>query len=1097
MKTKTNYEILLPLKGIKKILLVMKLIIFLLCMTILQVTASTVFPQGKNVTIDMQDVTVRDVIHEIEEQGEIRFFYSDDLDELNKHVSISLMDTPVKTALENTLAQADMTYQVIKDNFVVLIPLKGIARQAEGTITGKVTDSDGNPLPGVNVTVKGTLVGTITDQDGYYELEVPSDALTLVFSFTGMLSMEMAIGDNTQIDVTLAPDVIGLEEVVVIGYGTVKKSDVTGSVSSLESDDLSKGVIIAPQQALQGKVSGVNVITDNGEPGANSTVLIRGGTSITASNAPLYVIDGVPVDFSEGSYRTTSSRQTRSAFNPLNMLNASDIKSIDVLKDASATAIYGSRGANGVIMITTKEGLQGEPGISYDAYFGLSKIRRELDVLSADEFRSYMNDHPEITGWTDGGANTDWQDQIYRTASTQSHNLSFSQVNQKTNYRASVTYSDQQGIIINSDLQRVIARINLHHRALNDRVNVKLFLSGASLKSNRGANPESTGSQYDGGIIRDALGYDPTLPVKDANGDYTYRGPLNLNPVEQANTLTDVAETKRALGNMMIDLKLTDFLNFNTNLGFTQEFINRYFYAPINSQVGSDSHGMASQQGQNNFSDLLESNFLFNKSIGDDHDLNAILGYSFQEFFYTGSYIYSSDFITDANTYNNLGAGLTQNPVQTNKSSNRLISFFGRATYSFRNKYLLTATVRRDGSSRFGENHKWGTFPSMAFAWKLSEEDFLINNHVISNLKLRLGYGVTGNQSIGNYNSLATLSPGEYIYIIGGEPYVAVGPDQNFNPDLKWESTAQFNAGLDFGILDNRISGSLDLYRKTTKDLLLSFDVPSPSEVSSILANVGGIQNQGVEFEFNGIVVSKSNFSADIYGNLSYNAQEVTSLSNETWNTEAIYFGGVRAAGFSGFTSQIIVPGQPLGTFYGYEYTGVDESGLQTFEDMNNDGEITPGEDRTYIGSYHPDFLFGMGTQINYKGFSLDCFLRGTSGAEILNSTALAIQNKTRIPAFNASDASLNDGLAYGESNIFSSKWVQDASFLRLEYLNLGYNFNLASSRVFSSLYLYLTGQNLFVLTKYSGYDPEVNGGIDYMAYPKPRNFLLGISVEF
>lgn len=1096
MKTKTNYEILLFSKEIKKILLVMKLSMFLLFMAVLHVTASTVFPQGKNVTLDMHDVTLRDVIRAIEEQGEISFFYNDDLVELNKKVNISLKGTPVKEALESALAQADMTYEVIKDNFVVLIPDREVV-QDQVVITGRIVDSEGNPLPGVNVLVKGTLVGTISDPSGYYRLQVPSGSETLVFSFTGMLSKEVSIGGNTVIDVTLEQDVIGLEEVVVIGYGTVKKSDVTGSVSSLEGDDLSKGVVVAPQQALQGKVSGVSVIADNGEPGANSTVLIRGGTSITASNAPLYVIDGVPVDFNEGNFSATSARQTRSAFNPLNMLNASDIKSIDVLKDASATAIYGARGANGVIMITTKQGAQEEPGVTYDAYFGASKIRKKLDVLSADEFREYMSEHPEITGWTDGGANTDWQDEIYRTALNHSHSLAISQSTQKTNYRASVTYSNQEGIILNSNLQRVIGRINLNQKALKDRVNIKLFMSGASMKSNRGANPESTGSQYDGGVIRDALGYDPTLPVKDANGEYTYRGPLNLNPVEQANTLIDIAETKRVIGNMMVDVTLTSFLNFNTNVGFTQEFINRYFYAPINSQVGMNDHGMASQQGQNNYSKLLESNLLFNKRLGENHNLNAVLGYSYQDFFYTGSYIFASDFITDATTYNNLGAGVNQNPVQTSKSSNRLISFFGRATYSFHDKYLLTATVRRDGSSRFGANNKWGTFPSMAFAWKLSEEDFLVNSKVLSNLKLRIGYGVTGNQSIGNYNSLATLSPGEYIYIIGGEVYVAVGPDQNFNPDLKWESTAQSNVGIDFGVLNNRISGSFDVYRKKTNDLLLRFDVPSPAEVPSILANVGGIQNQGVELEFNGIVVSKSSFSADIYGNFSYNAQEVTSLSNETWNTEAIYFGGVRAAGFSGFTSMIIVPGQPLGTFYGYEYTGVGEDGTQEFKDLDNDGEITVGGDRTYIGSYHPDYLFGLGTKINYKGFSLDCFLRGTAGAEILNSTALAIQNKTRIPGFNASQAALDDGLAYGQANVFSSKWVQDASFLRLEYLNLGYNFNLAPNSVFSNLYLYVTGQNLFVLTRYSGYDPEVNGGIDYMAYPKPRNFIVGISVGF
>lgn len=965
-------------------------------------------------------------------------------------------------------------------------------------VTGKVTDaSTRESLPGVFVVVKGSTNGTMTDTEGSYSLVVPGQAAVLQFSFVGYQVLEETVGTRASIDVALQMSTLGLEEVVVIGYGTVKKSDLTGSVGSVSGENLSGGMVMAPHQAMQGKVTGVSVTLNGGEPGANSTVIIRGGNSITASNAPLYVIDGVPVAFDEGSFSATSLRQTTRATNPLNMINSSDIKSIDILKDASATAIYGSRGANGVILITTKQGATGSSKIGYDSYVGISQIRKKVDILSADEFRSYIAANPAISsGWVDGGANTDWQDEIYRTAFNHSHSLSMSSGNKQTSYRASVTYSNQQGIIINSDLNRILGRINVNHKFLNDRVDINLNLSGANLINNSTPNPTSIGSQYDGGIINDALGQDPTYPVMDENGDYTYRGVLNLNPVEQAHTLLDVTETMRTLGNMMINVNLTNDLILSTNIGFTKEYLNRYFYAPISSQVGRNSHGQGSQQTRNNYSKLLETNLLYTRNFNNIHDINAILGYSYQDYFYTSSYIIASNFITDANTYNNLGAGATQNPVSTGKSSNRLISFFGRATYSFNNKYIITGTVRRDGSSRFGANNKWGIFPSAALAWKIKEEPFLKDNKVISNLKLRIGYGVTGNQAIGNYLSLQTLSSGGNFYIIGGNIYTAIGANQNYNPDLKWESTSQLNIGLDFGFINDRITGAFDLYEKNTKDLLLSFTVPSPAQVNTLLANVGGVENKGFEFELRGVVLSTKLLEGEVYGNLSYNKNTVTSLSNDTWSTEAIYTGGVRAAGYSGITCQIIQPGIPLGTFYGYEFIGVDEDGKAKFKDLNNDGVILPGADRKVIGSYNPDFLYGLGTRINFKSFSFDCFFRGVYGVEILNSTALQLQNKTRLPAFNVSREALTDGLSFGESNIFSSQFIQDASFMRLENVTLGYNVNFKTSLI-SKLYLYITGQNLFVLTKYIGYDPEVEGGIDYMNYPQPRSFILGLSVEF
>lgn len=976
----------------------------------------------------------------------------------------------------------------------LLVPSFNLFAQTN-SVSGTVKDANNLPLAGVSVLLKGTTTGTSTDAAGRFTISAPADG-SLVFTNVGFDNQEIPIRGQKTLGVQLVPSTQSLDQVVVIGYGTVKKSDVTGSISTLGENDLND-MVIAPQQAMQGKVSGINITLNNGAPGANSSVRIRGGTSINASNAPLYVIDGVPVSFDESSMSTASLRQTRTANNPLNMISASDIKSIDVLKDASATAIYGARGANGVIIITTKQGKAGQSKINYDSYLEMSKMRKKYDLLSGSEFRSYINSHPEIKNWIDGGTETDWQDQIFRTAITHSHNLALSGGESKSNYRASVNYTNQEGIIIKSGLERITTRINLNHSALNDRLNIKFFLSGAMEKNHSAPTPESAGSDREGGIIRDALLYDPTYPVKDENGLYTFRGILNQNPVEEANTLIDITQAFRSLGNLRLDFKLTNSLSFNTNIGFTKEFVDRGFYAPRNSRIGSNPKGLASYSADNNSSKLLETNFLFKKIIKERHDINAIAGYSYQDFTYTGRFNQATNFISDVTTFNNLGAGLNQFPSASHKYGNTLISFYGRATYGFDNKYLVTVTVRRDGSSRFGANNKWGTFPSAAIAWKLTEENFLKNSNVVSNLKLRLGYGVTGNQEIGNYRSLPTLSAGGNLYIIGGSPYVAVGANQYYNPDLKWESSAQSNIGLDFGIFNNRITGSIDVYKKKTTDLLLVIQVPSPAEVNTTIANVGSLQNKGIEFEVDGLLISKEHLKWNFYGNMTHNSQKVISLSNETWRTDVIYTGSNPAPGFGATNPYIIKPGLPLNTFYGYKYLGVDKDGVQQFKDVNGDGQISPGGDRQVIGNSQPNLMYGFGSKISYKRFDFDIFFRGKQGAHVLNSTALDLQNITRLPAFNIPKETLSDGIAYGQVASYSSKWIQNASFLRLQSITVGYNFDLKSKRTFSKLNMFISGQNLFVLTPYTGFDPEVSNGIDYMNYPIPRSFIIGVGVEF
>lgn len=969
---------------------------------------------------------------------------------------------------------------------------------AQTTVSGTVTDaSSGETLPGVNIVVKNSAsTGTASDLDGFFELSVPSLQDTLVFSYIGYESMELPIDGRSELNVELNQLMLEAGELVVVGYGTAREQDVTGSITSVRDGSFNSGIAAAPEQLMQGKLSGVDVTLSSGRPGATSTVRIRGGTSISASNAPLYVVDGVPVGFSGGSYqRSNSDRMTRSANNPLNFLNPNDIESIDVLKDASAAAIYGSRGANGVILITTKKGRSGRVQLNYSNYVGVSEVRRQLDVLSASQYRNYLEQNSGTIGdFQDGGVSNDWQDQIFRTAVTQSHDIALSGGNEQTSYRASLNYMDQEGVIISSNMEKLASRININHSSLSDRLNLNLNLANTFEDNNYAPNTNSAGGDTEGGIIRDALRFNPTFPVKNSEGEFTFLSDFNLNPVEQARLIEDVGSSFRSLGNLTADLDVTEWLAVNTNVGFTYETMDRNYYAPKASVLGARANGQASQETRENTSSLIETNLEMIQDF-NRHSFTFLAGYSWQQFVYTNIYLRANDFVTDLTSFNNLDGAVNFLPPQTGKASNKLISFYGRLNYDFANKYLVTLSLRRDGSSRFGDNDKWGLFPSVALAWRVLEENFMNQGGGLSDLKLRAGYGITGNQEIGNYRSVPTLSAGTNKYLIGGEVVTAVGPNQLSNPDLKWEETTQFNLGVDFGFFDQRITGSLDYYDKTTNDLLLSFAVPNPSEVNFTTANVGEVHNRGIEAELNATLVQKNNFSLDAYSNFSTNRNEVVSLSNETYRQEQIFTGGTGVPGFTNVTTGIILPGEPLGTFYGFEYIGPDENGAPQFADLNNDGQITPGEDRKVIGNSQPDFVYGFGARGNYKRFNFDIFFRGVQGKDVFNATALDVQRVSNLPGFNTTEQALDDGLAYGMPQVYSSKWIQDASFLRLQNLTVGYTFNTTALGWLSDLNVYVTGQNLFVITDYTGFDPEVDSRDGY-TYPRPRTVMLGLKVQ-
>ncbi|MDN3669446.1 TonB-dependent receptor [Echinicola jeungdonensis] len=982
------------------------------------------------------------------------------------------------------------------------IELSTSSQTLEKTITGTVISSEDNlPLPGVSILVKGSSKGTVTDIDGKYTLEVPDENAVLIFSSIGFKKQEITVGERTTIDITMQMDTKQLGEVVVVGYGTQRRKDITGSVSSVSSKEFNTGISVAPEQLMQGKVAGVNIVQNSGQPGAPSTVRIRGVNSISAGNDPLYVIDGVPMQFGSAN-KFVSGMQGSSPFtsegtNPLNSINPADIESIDILKDASATAIYGSRGANGVIIITTKSKSMGE-AVTYDSYVGVSNIRKTLPVLSADEYRNYAEsiDIP----YPDEGANTFWQDEVFRTGLTHNHNVGFGGGNVSSSYRASFGHTSQEGILRSSGLKKYTGRFNGTHKAMEGKLRLGINMTYG--KTNEDNTPISSNINNEGGnILKDAIRWAPTLPVRNSDGSFYQLGQLRINPVSWVE-VDDERNTNLFLGNVDIAFDIMNDLTFKVNLGHTDENVERYTNMPATHPSGESEGGRASINKLRNFSSIMEATLTYNKNLSPNTNLNILGGYSFQRFVTQYTFTDANNFVSSSVKWNLIQSGnILANTSY--KSANRLASVFGRANFRLKDRYMFTFTLRNDGSSRFGENNRWGLFPSGAFAWNINEEEFFKSN-TIDNLKLRLGYGVTGNQEIPNdlYRQQLSIA-GSSVYVLGGEAIPSVLPTNYANPDLQWEQTNQLNVGLDFGFLDGRLTGTIDYYEKYTNNLLLQFSTAAPSVVNTQWANVGKVENKGIEFALNAGLIVDRPVTWDMSFNVSHNKNEVVSLSNDQFSRDEI-----RTAPLSGVItpkdfSQIIKPGLSLGTFYGRKFTGFDENGMETY--LDEDG--VDGADLVVIGNAQPDLNFGMSHQWKWKNFDASVSLRGVVGNEVLNNTGAEFSYTNSFPGINILRSALDSDVSRDQTAQFSSRWLEDGSFLRLDNMNIGYNFDVSSLDFLGKARIYVTGQNLFVLTGYSGFDPEVRTntnaggpaaiGIDYLSYPRPRVFMLGGSISF
>jgi TonB-linked SusC/RagA family outer membrane protein len=931
------------------------------------------------------------------------------------------------------------------------------------TVKGRITREDGTALPGVSVQVKGTKTGVSTGNNGEYTITVSKPTDVLVFSSVGFNSLERPVQNQSMVDVTMLGTNTKLNDVVVVGYGTQRQKDVTGAVSTVTAEDFNQGPILSPQQLIQGKMAGVNISQNSGKPGASNTVRVRGGTSLTGSNDPLYVIDGVPIATSPGVSQANIRGNGTDVFdqepvNPLMTINPNDIESVTVLKDASATAIYGSRGANGVIVVTTKKGRAGRTQVTYSASVGISTVAKKLDVLSADEYRKVAKDLSLTID--DKGANTNWQDEIYRTAVTQDHYLSFSGGSEKTTYRASLGYGNQEGIMLGSKLQRANARININHSALNDKLNFDMRVNYGTTFANASPVSNTVGSEQGTSMNYESYVFNPTYPVYDANGNYNHVRPYRVNPVSFSTDVQDERTNKRFSGSLSTTYKIINPLSLNVNLGYTDQTIDRNSYIKQTNILGEGLGGYASVQKLGDHNKLLETTLRFNQKFGKT-SIDAIGGYSYQYFVEEGNRTTASGFLSDEFKWYSLQAASTVSSVSTYKQSNSLISMYSRANINFDDRFLVTGTVRRDGSSRFGSGNKWGIFPSGSVAWRISQEDFF-KSQTVSDLKVRLSYGVTGNQEIGNLNSLTTLGASTNGYLVGGQRITIVLPQQYANPDLRWEQTAQVDAGVDFTLFNGRIHGSVDYYRKKTSDLLFRLDVPSPSSIPTQLANVGSVENKGIEIELGSKIIQRTNFSWEADLNFSRNRNKVLSLSNELFRGKDIRTSPLQGQGLSGPFAQLITPGQPLGLFYGRQFIEI-KSGVEVL-----------GARDTVIGVAQPNFTFGFSNTFTYKNWSLGVNLRGSVGNDVFNLTANNLAYLSNLPGRNVFKQAITDGVTRDQPKKYSSRWIEDGSYARLDNITLGYTFNLKNSFL-SSARLYATGQNLLLITKYTGLDPEVS----------------------
>jgi iron complex outermembrane receptor protein len=1047
-----------------------------------------------------------------------------------------------------------------------------LAAQGTGTVRGTVVDSVTRAaIVGATVQVQGTQRSTVTGNDGSFTLaDVPEGSVVVRVTRIGFGPQQQTVtvpaGGTVDAQFALSPQASLLEPLVVTGYGTTRREAITGSVSSIDATAANVGQKTNVTQMIQGRAAGVEVIQNNGEPGAGSQIRIRGGSSVSAKNDPLYVIDGVPIaNVNTEPDANGWTGNPSLARNPLNLLNPADIQSITVLKDASATAIYGSRASNGVVLVETKRGQSSAgPVFEYDGNVSTASPSRSLGALNGAEYRSFVQG--SVAQWrtdsaacvgrpacaagfadssaqfnaldpshlaTMGAANTDWEKNVTRSSVSHNQNLSFSGGTENTHYRGSVNYANEQGVTLSSALERIQGRLSATHSDIDGRLRLGLNVTSSRV-NNTYLTYENQGG-FEGGVFENVATFNPTQPVTvtDSTGTHYYEvgGTTIRNPVALANQVQNVGSTTRTLGNAEAEFDVTHALTAKINVGLDNSNGNRQEYYPIASPLGRAlGNGLAQQQDLENNTQTLQTLLTYDGQVGGNNTLNVVGGYEYSKF--KTNYVMGkgTGFFTDAYGFNALDAADSK-VTASSASEAVLASFFGRANVGFNERFFLTGVLRYDGSSRFAEGQKWALFPALSGSWNLKQESFM-QGGAFSDFRVRLGWGLQGNPSVDPYTSLITLASGSgATYPWGDTPHGGVLATSNGNPELKWEQTSQYDAAVDFGLWNNRLSGSVEYYHKSTKDLLLTVDVPQPALVSTQLRNVGKLGGHGLELSLDALAVSKPGLTWRAGLVFAADRSKVTDLgcgADSTGVKTCPFYesGDVSGQGQSGVRAQRVMvcdpanpgncPGYALGTFYGPKFVGVDANGQEQFFCTAATAGCVNGvttirgnpnaADYRVIGNANPSFTLGFTSNITWKRFDVSFLIHAAVGQDVFNNSALVYSTKSNaLQDKNFLRDALSDPTGIHEPAIYSSRWIEDASFVRLQNITVGYDLSLPFlMQTARSARLYLSADNLLLLTGYSGLDPEVYSGtglavrgVDYLVYPHPRTITGGLRLVF
>jgi TonB-linked SusC/RagA family outer membrane protein len=1119
---------------------------YLLCVVMLQCFAVSFAVAGSDqaqhlsleeiyIQISLKNIRLEDALIKIGNQTQFSFAYNGETLDKNKIVNLEFKSVSVATLLRTLSKEAGLQFQRVdsqiyirKKRLLDAAVSEQFTQSATVDVHGTIRDERGEGLPGVNVVVKGTSVGTVSDANGKFQLQITDQNTVLVISSIGYLTQEVALGGQRSVTIDLRPDVKSLDELVVVGYGEQKRKELTGAVVSVPKSVLENNVMPTLDGLLGGSVAGLSATQTSGQPGSGSSIRIRGGTSVNAKNDPLYVIDGF-IFYNDASANKTGLGAIESSIDPLSSINPADIESIEVLKDVSATAIYGSRGANGVIIVTTKKGTRGETNINYRYTLGVGQSARKLDLMNANQWARLQKDYFNNKGrYTDEqisqlGQGYNWQDAVLQTGLSENHELSISGGDDKTRYLISGNLVDQKGIVINSGFKRSNARINLE-RDLKPNLTVGLSTifgknTQSSLTTTEPVNYNS--SPFSAGITNSltyALFIPPVVPIHASGGGYNYSNPYEYayfalgakttNPVSDLKNSVAQTISNTLMANFFARYQILEGLIAKVSVGTSVNNATQNFFAPSYTSLGLAEKGVGAVGNKRN--EVLQTEYTlgYTKKLNDNHFIDVLAGYTYQQTQLGYATTIASRFTNEDLKHNNLADGAVRYPPVTGSSKARLNSLIGRVNYTLKQKYNLTATIRADNSSRFAEKYRWGYFPSIGLSWNVDEEEFLKNQNQLTSLKLRASTGLVGNQEIGDYEFAQTYTSGQYN---GSASY---SKNNLGNPNLRWETTMQHNLGVDASFFSNRLGLVADIYYKKTSDLLLNVPVNSSQGLIEQLVNVGHVTNKGVELGITATLIQGSGFNWAVAANIARNINTITDMGT----TKQLQQGNS--------SQQILRVNNPLGSYYGLIFEGIVQTGdnvaelpkvggstpspgdLKFADISGSNGEkdgVVDSYDRTIIGNSQPDFTYGLSTTLTYKNFDLFALFQGSQGAQLFNGLRRTLEQPN--DSYNVLTSVLDSWTESNPSNYLpritgtrpfayiDSRYVENASYLKMKNLTLGYNIKLKGGQL--KMRVFASANNLLRITSYKGYDPEVSSGLDIGSYPSARTFLAGVAISF